>query len=538
MLGKILIFSFLLCGLVGRGEAQSQTALLPDQERAISARIHAHFQPHLLEPNSPYRLDGAVCGTSAIMELAANWNRLSRASKRTFASVFQRPVAQQFIVSPGGRFRIHFNTAGSHAVDATDANANGTSDYVDEAAKIFDEVWELQITQMGYSPPPSDGDAFYDVYIRNLGTQAAYGFTYPEIFPENVTPSYMEVDNNFTESIYFSEGLDGLRVTAAHEFFHAIQFGYYADFGGAWWQELTATWMEDVAYPDVNDFYQYVSCTSSFSCFFDAPEKSLDHFKGTLHPFGGAVFAHHLEQVYGAESVRNVWETLLKRDPQSYSLAHIDAGMPLGGSGNVMPRFWVWNYLTDSRSRSGYYAEAADLPSIKHTKASLVSGGTFSSTGRVDYLGGAYVSVETSGISGGVRALFSLNSGATWGLMVLLIADGRVEVFRPKDHTISIPNANRFQEIVFIPFVTSTSGTRHEYSITLTAGAGISQASDVVGDFNGDVLVNFDDFLTFAQGFGKTYQESGFDQRVDLNGDGPIDFQDFLIFVSHFGQSE
>ena len=30
--------------------------------------------------------------------------------------------------------------------------------------------------------------------------------------------------------------------------------------------------MEDVAYPDVNDFYQYMSCPSNFSCFYDDPE--------------------------------------------------------------------------------------------------------------------------------------------------------------------------------------------------------------------------------------------------------------------------
>ena len=36
-------------------------------------------------------------------------------------------------------------------------------------------------------------------------------------------------------------------MTIAHEFHHAIQFGYYANFDGSWWQESTSTWMEEVA---------------------------------------------------------------------------------------------------------------------------------------------------------------------------------------------------------------------------------------------------------------------------------------------------
>ena len=42
---------------------------------------------------------------------------------------------------------------------------------------------------------------------------------------------------------------DALRVTLAHEFFHVVQFGYYQGLDGSWWQEATATWMEDVIHP-------------------------------------------------------------------------------------------------------------------------------------------------------------------------------------------------------------------------------------------------------------------------------------------------
>ncbi len=51
-----------------------------------------------------------------------------------------------------------------------------------------------------------------------------------------------------------------------------------------------------------------------------------------------------------------------------------------------------------------------------------------------------------------------------------------------------------------------------------------------MADFNGDCVVDFNDFLIFASAFGKTESDAMF----DLDGNGSIDFSDFLIFVSEF----
>ena len=91
----------------------------------------------------------------------------------------QRPILSHSILSSGGHFKIHYNTTGTHAVAPTDADANGVPDYVDEAARVFEAAWDLEINQLGYNPPLSDGDGVYDIYIKNLATQQAYGFTYP-----------------------------------------------------------------------------------------------------------------------------------------------------------------------------------------------------------------------------------------------------------------------------------------------------------------------------------------------------------------------
>ena len=532
----VLLAIVLLPG--GSVHAQVPPIFAPGTElHDVYCRACAHFFPEVLPVDSEFRLDRAICGTSAIRGLTANWDHLPPAAKEAFAFLQQRPILSHSILSSGGHFKIHYNTTGTHGVDPTDADANGVPDYVDEAARVFESVWDLQINQLGYSPPPSDGDGVYDIYIKNLALQQAYGFAYPIVYTELTTPSYMEIDNNFTDNIYpqNSRGFNGLRVAAAHEFFHAIQFGYYADFGAAWWQELTATWMEDVAYPSVNDFYQYMSCPRNFSCIYDDPEASLDKFSGSFHPFGAAVFAHHVEQVYGADAIKSVWELLKRRDPSRYNLSLIDDGMPLGGFAQVMPRFAAWNYLTDVRTHSGYYVEARDLPSIKHANIFLGTGGSFEGSETVDHLGTTYLRVATSNIAGGLRGVFALDDQGQWTLQVMLISPSGVELLYPRGTTVVIPKANRFDEVVFIVMETSLSGERRRVNYTLSTGG--SMATDLVGDVDGDGRVAFSDFLKFADGFKLLHTDNKYDPKLDFNGDGPIDFRDFLIFVSHFGES-
>lgn len=53
-------------------------------------------------------------------------------------------------------------------------------------------------------------------------------------------------------------------------------------------------------------------------------------------------------------------------------------------------------------------------------------------------------------------------------------------------------------------------------------------------DFDGNGSVDFTDFLTFAQGFGKSTGQSDFNAKLDLDGSGTVDFPDFLQFVSAF----
>jgi len=55
-------------------------------------------------------------------------------------------------------------------------------------------------------------------------------------------------------------------------------------------------------------------------------------------------------------------------------------------------------------------------------------------------------------------------------------------------------------------------------------------------DFDGNGVVNFDDFFLFATAFGMKQSDTGFDNKFDLNSDGVIDFSDFFAFAEAFGK--
>ena len=55
-----------------------------------------------------------------------------------------------------------------------------------------------------------------------------------------------------------------------------------------------------------------------------------------------------------------------------------------------------------------------------------------------------------------------------------------------------------------------------------------------VFDFDGDLTIDFDDFLAFAAHFGRSSSDSDFDPRFDFDDDGMVGFSDFLKFAAAF----
>lgn len=72
----------------------------------------------------------------------------------------------------------------------------------------------------------------------------------------------------------------------------------------------------------------------------------------------------------------------------------------------------------------------------------------------------------------------------------------------------------------------------HTMAHKASAQAPIDQA-----DFDGNGIVDFGDFLTFAAGFGSSTGSDAYNPALDFDVSGAVDFTDFLVFVASFSAS-
>ncbi|MCY4604357.1 MAG: putative Ig domain-containing protein [Gemmatimonadetes bacterium] len=64
-----------------------------------------------------------------------------------------------------------------------------------------------------------------------------------------------------------------------------------------------------------------------------------------------------------------------------------------------------------------------------------------------------------------------------------------------------------------------------------------SEGRMIFGLFGADNRIGFDDFFIFADTFGLTAEDTGFDPAFDLSPNATIDFEDFFVFADNFGRS-
>lgn len=258
-------------------------------------------------------------------------------------------------------FRLQYDTTGADQVPSEDLNANGVRDYLEEAGKAFEKAYRLEIDTLGYKEPANFlTNGYYEVFIQNI---AEYGYTE---WGENPQLTDITIDNNYSSG-YYTQGYDALRVTCAHEFFHAIQLSYTHnrvsddDF---WYYEVSSTWMEDVAYDEVNDYYSYLPS------YFNSPNKMLNTYDGS-HEYGSVIWNHYLAKKFGIGIIRQIWE---KMQTQSSLNALSDALQPYIGLAKAFSEFSIWNYFTQNRADEiTYYPEGSNYPRVKlETNRNLV----------------------------------------------------------------------------------------------------------------------------------------------------------------------
>jgi hypothetical protein len=187
-------------------------------------------------------------------------------------------------------------------------------------AQTFDDVAVSYIAR-GWNLAPTVSGAPYDVYLRNLAPLGLFGQTtsaqsLPSPGFANAVTSFIEIDNDFTENVFTQANLNNgvpiftpeqsLQITAAHEYHHAIQYGYNFFFD-VWYAEATSTWHEDELYDNVNQLYSYLKNA------FNNSDRSLDIPADvtTGGGYGRWIFNRYLsEQPGGTGVVKAAWEKL------------------------------------------------------------------------------------------------------------------------------------------------------------------------------------------------------------------------------------
>ena len=231
-------------------------------------------------------------------------------------------------------FRVHYTLKGEDAVVASDTDGNNQPDYVEAVARALEYSWQVQIDQFGWAPPPPDGgiggDERYDVYLQNIlfdGTaglaDGGYAQTFvgdnplTQVVETRSSSSYVTLDNDYAElDKWGDEDITStalMQSTVAHEFHHAIQYGYDGDEPASWLWEASATWIQDEVFDDIND------AKTELESVFKSPDtcqtsEGLERVESDGRWYGMWVYLRYISEQYGHSAVRAIWEHSRRAD--------------------------------------------------------------------------------------------------------------------------------------------------------------------------------------------------------------------------------
>ncbi len=410
------------------------------------------------------------CATDILVEVRQSWDLFSAQDQSYLRNIMARPTRSFSYNSPGGQFKIWYNTTSTHAVPTADtAPANGIPDYVEWIANYCDSSYRTEVTNLGHLPPPSDGvaggDARYDIYTEEMGY---YGYTQPETAgpnPWNDASSYISVHRNFV-GFPANDDPEGdvkgaAKVTCAHEYYHAVQFAY--DVGeNVWFMEAAATWMEDYVYDPVNDNYNY--CSDWFS----NPDWSL-HSTASLHLYAAFIWPVYLVQTNGAAIMPQIWNELITTVPYTaFTTVLATYGKTLNPE---FAKFTAWNFITSTRDDGLHFEEANRYPliSLVRTHNSYPVAGQLPIASKYpDAMGSNYVLFNIPGDANSFTVTFNGDNTTPWAVTMLawknspsdLYAESTMVLNGVGDGTLTLYSANSWNSLAMV--ITNVSQTLND----------------------------------------------------------------------------
>lgn len=459
------------------------------------------------------------CGTPSVLEAMRRGKVLSDATPTTQAT--------REVLSPSGKFRLQFDDSGTHAVPLADVNANGIPDYVDRAGEYADESWRVMVDSLGYVDPLIPGTPYRIRFLK----QGSYGYTQP-----SGSTTFIVVHSTF-DGFPANDDPDGdqlgaLKVTIAHELKHAIQYAtslWRGETGTVNWVEMDATMMEEVVYPQVNDYVSYTPSGSWFS----NPGVSIP----------GAYSMASFSLFYHERIGPQFWVSVWNRIRNDHFMTMRDAmGVVIGP---LYEEYFVanhlWHHASGTRSKPNYgFADRAKFPTFNNASTLLTNSVDVSVASLNLFAARHYRYVPTPQDTGRVYLLgYRLNKNIQYGVIAYLKDGSVVEGIYPVVHNwraaegyelFRLPDNVRFQDVEQIGVVVANTGATNITGSNITAArfsvAPIHRIPKFpYGDFNHDAQVNeqdLTDFLGYLVGKSTLGSSLSAVMRSDLTIDGSL----------------
>ncbi|MFZ0452619.1 MAG: MXAN_6640 family putative metalloprotease [Ignavibacteriaceae bacterium] len=356
---KNILFTLLLLSV---NICFSQTLTKKELDSLYNKLIYFNSVPFKLK--SVQSVEGGTkydkCGFGLVSSLVLNINRFTPQQQSDIKRILQRPVLQDSLITPDGYYKVHYDATGINKPAYDNLSLNECLALI---SQTLDSVYNFEIKYLGYTFPNHDQSP-YDIYITN-STSGSYGYTQPEISTGNGTySSYIVIHNNYQN--FQTKGIDGARVTLAHEFYHAIQIADYIfryDLDGFFY-ELSSTAMEDFVYNTINDYYNYLpyyfnNTEDAFGC---------SSCNGGEQEYALAIWNIFLRDRFGSNNIKRGYDILKKQwelMPQMRALEAINNSILEYGSTyrREFNEFGIWLFYTNYRAINGlYFKEAAQYP--------------------------------------------------------------------------------------------------------------------------------------------------------------------------------
>jgi subtilisin-like proprotein convertase family protein len=440
-------------------------------EEALLQKFYLAFN----KSKSLYKTSASVfpqkCGTELIREFRSNTYKLSASAVAEIEEFLNAPfritAETKTYISPSGKFELTYETSGTNAVPSADTDSDGVPDYVEWVASYFDYSWTFDFDTLGYLPVPI-GTGRYQVGFEDMGY---YGYTDVVNSGTRITRIVMENDYKGFPSNDDPEGKQkgAAKVTAIHEFKHAVQYVYNRWIDPGWFIEMDATWMEDIGYDYVNDYYNYLSQSQIIESTRSFSESNSDD---DLVGYRDCLWLHYLSQKHGVAINRLLWERR-----KSYSSENIYTAFDriLGGYSSSyadgIREYFAWNYATGLRANGAFesYEEAAEYPTSKLCLDISVL--PDSSEGcNLSPSGAAYLRYKSSGVNSNFKVEISSGQAGPYGVEILILyKDGtgkRISV--PLETTsleYTVPESLQdISYVTVIPVVAASGGSTRSYS--------------------------------------------------------------------------